>query len=82
MPSGPTFWALIKAPEPLPAIVDAAEELGPQTVLLPDGRQVVVIMLDEFVPRRASVLEVLEASAGLGELPDLRGGDTSDDSSR
>jgi hypothetical protein len=48
MPSGPTFWALIKAPEPLPAIVDAAEELGPQTVLLPDGRQVVVIMLDEF----------------------------------
>ena len=61
MPSGPTFWALIEAPEPLPAIVDAAEELGPQTVLLPDGQHLVVIMLDEFVPRRESVLEHLEA---------------------
>jgi hypothetical protein len=80
MPSGPTFWALIEAPDPLPAIVDAAEELGPQTVLLPDGRQVVVIMLDEFVPRRESALEVLKASAGLGELPNLRGSDPLDDS--
>jgi hypothetical protein len=48
----PDLLGAHQAPEPLPAIVDAAEELGPQTVLLPDGRQVVVIMLDEFAPRR------------------------------
>ncbi len=71
MPSDPCFWSLTEAPDPLPAIVDAAQEAGPQTVRLPDGRQVVVVMLDEFAPRRESAYQVLLDSAGLGDLDDV-----------
>ncbi len=71
MPADPCSWTLTEAPDPLPAIVDAAQKAGPQTVRLPDGRQVVVVMLDEFAPRRERAHQVLLDSAGLGDLDDV-----------